>query len=189
MVFIKVPFDFLNLLSFCRESDTFVYKDKNLIFYQRGFKVGRRREVSKVPTAFISYFNTIKVMCGYGALKRWADFCGCSPAWLTRLASGNHQIPIDIAIKTAIYSRGKVDLVDLCPNLKEDIAIIARQQILRESKANKGQEIDLSIHYKNYAFDGLTPKKISEFFIPFKLPKLSDREEEEGDSDESGNAS
>lgn len=150
--------------------------------------MGRRREVTNVPTAFISYFNTLKVMCGYGALKKWADFCGCSPAWLTRLASGNYQIPIDIAIKTAIYSRGKVDLVDLCPSLKDDIAIIARQQIIRESKASKGQKIDLSIHYKNTASDGLTSKKISEFFIPFKLPEfsnISDREDE-GEKDESG---
>lgn len=142
----------------------------------------KRREVDYVPTAFISYFNTLKVMCGYGALKKWADFCGCSPAWLTSLASGKYQIPVDIAIKTAIYSRGKVDLVDLCPFLKDDIPIIARQQLIRESKKNKNKEgaagLDLSIHYKDS--DGITTKDLSEFFIPISGPVFSDK----GESDD-----
>lgn len=134
--------------------------------------MGRSRKTDNVPIAFVAYFNTLKLLCGYGALKKWADFCGCSPAWLTRLATGKFRIPLDIGIKTAIYSCGKVDLIDLCPYLKDDLPIIARQQLIRESRQNKEKTIDLSIHYKET--DDLTHKQVSEFLTPFKILGLTE---------------
>lgn len=98
----------------------------------------RKQYISRATTSsFISYYNALKVYGKPGELKRLADFCGISSAYLSRIAAGHVNLPIEVAVKTVIFSKGKLNLSNLAPYLSKDLPTIARLEIIHEMKLSK----------------------------------------------------
>ena len=90
-----------------------------------------------VPISFVRYCQILKIS-KRGSLSQLAKFCGISLAYLTRLSNQECSLPVDVAIKTVIYSQGKLDLAELCPYLQDYLPTLARLQIRKEISQNNG---------------------------------------------------
>lgn len=130
----------------------------------------RKQFISKaVTSSFISYYNALKCYGKPGDLKNLADFCGISAAYLSRIASGHVNLPIEVAAKTVIFSKGKLNLSCIAPYLQKELPIIARLEILHEMKIpkEKKQELINSIFASLNSGDTL-PLDDYEKFLNFK---------------------
>ena len=133
-------------------------------------KKGRVKRIrNPVSPQFVAYYQAIKVFGKNGDLTRFADFCGVSQSYLSSIASGRTDMPFDVAVKAAYYSKGKLDLCDLVPCIRPYLPMLARIQLIYERKDKSKKEklalIDQLFNAKDLSQnDGMAPDNLEKFF-------------------------
>lgn len=116
----------------------------------------RKNEYRRATPAFVNYYNALKFLGPRGELKKFAEFCNCSVAFLSMVARGKSRFSVELAIMTVIFSRGKVTLDELCPWLKPYLPLVARMQLLKEMKRNKNEKMEgMNKLFDDYFKDGI----------------------------------
>ena len=133
-------------------------------------KKGRTKRIrNPVAPQFVAYYQAIKVFGSRGDLTSFAEFCGVSQSYLSSIASGKADMPFDVAVKAAYYSKGKLDICDLVPCIKPYMPILARIQLIYEKK-DKSKKEKLAMIEQLYSTDdlasndGMDPDNLDKFY-------------------------
>lgn len=126
----------------------------------------RKRIKNPVAPQFMAYYQAIKIFGNLGDLTRLAEFCGVSQTYLSSIGSGKSEMPFDVAVKVAYYSKGKLDLRELIPCIKPYLPILARIQLIFEmnDKSKKEKLALIEKLYGDKTDDGIGEANLDTFF-------------------------
>ncbi len=86
----------------------------------------KKRSELYAPQCLLKWYFS-KIACERGAIKKLAEYCQCSQAFLGAVMSLRAPMPIMMAIKISIYSNGDLYIGDVCPTLKKYIPLLVNQ--------------------------------------------------------------
>lgn len=86
----------------------------------------KKNSETYAPQCLLKWYFS-QIACKRGEIKKLAEYCECSQAFLGAVMRLRAPMPIMLAIKLSIYSNGSLYLGDICPILKPYIPVIVTQ--------------------------------------------------------------